>query len=190
MTSKSGQKKSAPKKIGTECPICLETLVYPCELTCGHVFCFLCIKGFVNTQNSRCALCRTEIPADYLNKPDLVLDASGFENSSATATASAPLQPNSRHTTHVWYYQGRNGWWQYDERTNDEIEKEFRQNPKSKFELLIAGLLYSIDLENGVQARADDPVKKRRIKRDLRNMSHTKGVAGIHGFVQSKNASK
>jgi hypothetical protein len=29
----------------TECSICMEQFIYPCQLECGHVFCFLCIKG-------------------------------------------------------------------------------------------------------------------------------------------------
>ena len=45
-----------------------------------------------------------------------------------------------------WYYEGRNGWWQYDDRTNDEVEA-FHARGESKCELLIAGFLYIIDFE-------------------------------------------
>ena len=53
-----------------DCPICLESLVHACKLPCGHVFCFLCIKGTFNF-TPKCSLCRTAIPNDYLNKVSL-----------------------------------------------------------------------------------------------------------------------
>ena len=55
----------------SECPICLESWSQPCKLPCGHVFCFLCIKGSL-LQKSECALCRTTINANFLNKPNIV----------------------------------------------------------------------------------------------------------------------
>jgi len=53
--------------------------------------------------------------------------------------------------------------------------------------LQIAGLCYFIDFDQRIQSRTDDPNKKRRIKRDLKYVKHTKGVAGIKGWIQSKN---
>jgi len=72
-----------------------------------------------------------------------------------------------------WYYEGAGGWWEYDERTSIEIEKY--QNHRednidsvpAAFELLIAGFIYIIDLENRVQYRRGYPTRRRRIKRDL-----------------------
>ena len=47
-------------------------------------------------------------------------------------------------------------------------------------ELLIAGFLYSIDLENMLQCRRNEPHRKRQIKRDLpTNVTDKKGIAGI-----------
>ena len=40
-------------------------------------------------------------------------------------------------------YEGRNGWWLYDERTSQEIEKSFKKADQ-RCELLIAGFLYII----------------------------------------------
>lgn len=104
-------------------------------------------------------------------------------------TARKTFYSTSNCTTKDIYFQkkGRNGWWQYDERTNGEIENEFRENPNKQFEIQIAGLLYSIDLVRKIQVRSDDPNKKRRIKRDLKYVKHTKGVAGLKNFIQSKN---
>ena len=43
-------------------------------------------------------------------------------------------------------YEGRNGWWLYDERTSQEIEKSFKKSDL-RCELLIAGFLYIIGKE-------------------------------------------
>ena len=45
-----------------------------------------------------------------------------------------------------WYYEGRNGWWQYDDRTSSELET-FHGRGDSNCELLIAGFLYIINFE-------------------------------------------
>ena len=72
-----------------------------------------------------------------------------------------------------WYYEGVGGWWEYDDRTCTEIEK-YQSNHElnhdsvpAAFELLIAGFIYIIDLENKVQYRRGYPGRRRRIKRDL-----------------------
>jgi len=72
-----------------------------------------------------------------------------------------------------WYYEGVGGWWEYDERTSIEIEKyqshleDSDNNVPASFELLIAGFIYVIDLENKVQYRRGYPTRRRRIKRDI-----------------------
>lgn len=76
-----------------------------------------------------------------------------------------------------WFYEGRNGWWQYDERTSNELEDRLKRDIKA-FEILIAGFLYVIDLEQMVQIRRNDPTRRRRIKRDLATIAK-KGVAGL-----------
>ncbi|XP_017000433.2 uncharacterized protein Rnf146 isoform X1 [Drosophila takahashii] len=93
-----------------ECPICLQTCIHPARLPCGHIFCFLCVKG-VAYKNRRCAMCRREIPAEFLDHPQLV---NGIEDICTTRATEDGYQ---------WYYEGRNGgWWAYDSRTNEEIE--------------------------------------------------------------------
>ena len=56
---------------GLECAVCLQTSIYPVQLPCSHVFCFLCVKGF-SAQSKRCAMCRREIPEDFIQNPDLL----------------------------------------------------------------------------------------------------------------------
>ena len=81
----------------------------------------------------------------------------------------------------TWFYKGFKGWWQYDDRTSLEIETEYEKGTES-FQLLIAGRMYTIDLKNNNQVRADG-ASTRIIKRDLRNNNDkntpVKGVAGI-----------
>ena len=92
-----------------------------------------------------------------------------------------------------WMYEGRNGWWLYDERTSQEIEKSFKNN-ELRCELLIAGFLYIVgklalikwvlsksflsDFEHMLQYRRNDPSRRRKIKRDA-SSAPKKGVAGL-----------
>lgn len=154
-----------------ECAVCLQKCIHPAKLPCGHIFCFLCVKGFAN-QNKKCAMCRQEIPRDFIEQPNLLepvlLDR--------TVTFDDGFQ---------WFYEGRNGWWQYDERTSKDLENSYKSNEKT-CELLIAGFLYIVDLENMLQIRRNDPSRRRRIKRDFASVPK-KGVAGLHGNKTQSN---
>ena len=79
--------------------------------------------------------------------------------------------------SHVWYYQGYNGWWQYDERTSAEIEAAYNRKAAS-VDVLVAGSVYVIDLENLIQYQRHRNSRKRKIKRDLIT-ANKKGVAGL-----------
>lgn len=155
-----------------ECAVCLQTCVHPAQLPCGHIFCFLCVKGVAN-QSKKCAMCRQEIPTDYFEKPVLVAqdntdkDSAGFDGG------------------YQWFYEGRNGWWQYDERTSRELEAAYKKGERI-CELLVAGLLYIADFDAMLQIRRNDPSRRRRIKRDLATIPK-KGVAGLRleGYQQA-----
>ncbi|XP_063235262.1 E3 ubiquitin-protein ligase rnf146-like isoform X2 [Bacillus rossius redtenbacheri] len=147
-----------------ECAICLQMCVHPAQLPCGHVFCFLCVKGVAN-QSKKCAMCRQEIPSDYLERPQLLEQAAGGKE--------APGFDDG----HQWFYEGRNGWWQYDERTSRELEAAYKRGERH-CELLIAGFLYVADFDAMLQLRRNDPSRRRRIKRDLATIPK-KGVAGL-----------
>ena len=146
-----------------ECPVCLQTCIHPVKLPCQHIFCFLCVKGAAN-QSKRCALCRQEIPVDYLNNPALL-------------RKEDLLKESYSEDGFAWFYEGRNGWWQYDERTSHELEEKYKRDIKV-FDLLIAGFLYVIDLDSMLQVRRNDPTRRRRIKRDRKDIPK-KGVAGL-----------
>ena len=151
-----------------ECAVCLQACIHPAQLPCGHIFCFLCVKGIAN-QSKRCALCRQEIPRDFIDQPKLLqcLDsAERFDEG------------------YQWFYEGRNGWWQYDERTSRELETRYKSGERT-CELLIAGFLYDANLDTMLQMRRNDNTRRRRIKRDFANAPR-KGVAGLRTeFEQS-----
>lgn len=59
-----------------------------------------------------------EIPADFTDKPEL-LSESGSETDEVSEN------------NYQWFYEGRNGWWQYDERTSAELEAaSAKQEPR------------------------------------------------------------
>ena len=158
-------------EVPDECSVCLQSYIQPCRLTCGHVFCFLCIKGFIS-QKLECAMCRSQVKSNYLDKPELVdlVTNKAEENKALNSQAGKSEE-------YFWFYKGQNGWWKYDERTSMEIEREYDKKTQ-QFQLLIAGSLYTIDLASNMQIRVDNPSRKREIKRDCENFQ-TKGTAGI-----------
>ena len=154
--------------LSTECAVCLQPCVYPVQLPCKHIFCFLCVKG-VTTQSKRCAMCRREIPQDYLLNPELL--------SKVDIQAEGGRGFEEDGECWQWFYEGRNGWWVYDERTSQEVEMHYKSGDK-RCELLIAGFLYIIDFEHMLQYRRNDPSRRRRVKRDVAS-GPKKGVAGL-----------
>lgn len=159
-----------------DCPVCLQPCSYPVKLTCGHIFCFLCIKGVV-FRSKRCALCRRDVDLSYFENP-VVVHFSGKPLREAARDESADTNDK-----YQWYYEGRNGWWQYEESSSAELEKAHKDSKRS-CELLIAGFLYFVDFENMVQFRKTEPGRRRRIKRDVTD-AEKKGVAGLR--VQSES---
>ncbi|CAH2091140.1 unnamed protein product [Euphydryas editha] len=148
-----------------DCAICLQKCHHPTRLPCGHIFCFLCVKG-IAIQSKKCAMCRMEIPHDYFDHPDLIEKLSIEEISS-----------NSDTEKYQWYYEGRNGWWKYDERSNIDLETSYSSG-ETQCLLLLAGTIYCVDFHNMVQFRRSDPTKRRKIKRDIPTLP-SKGIAGI-----------
>ncbi|XP_038567908.1 E3 ubiquitin-protein ligase rnf146-like [Micropterus salmoides] len=166
-SSCSGSSNSSPALSVPECAICLQSCVHPVQLPCHHVFCFLCVKG-ASWQSKRCALCRQEVPDDFLERPTLLSPEELKASAGGRGGASSD---------HAWYYEGRNGWWQYDERTSRELEDAFSKGKKTA-EMLIAGFLYVADLENMVQYRRNEHGRRRKMKRDILDIPK-KGVAGL-----------
>lgn len=71
------------------------------------------------------------------------------------------------------------GWWQYDERAMDVLETAFAANQPNA-QLLLAGKMYQVDLQQMIQYPQNDPRASRKIRRDLDVAGNErKGVAGI-----------
>ncbi len=189
-----------------ECAVCLQTCVHPVRLGCDHIFCFLCVKG-VAIQSKRCPMCRREIPANFLENPTLVwpIEDEGKHRAGGRGTLKGQLSEQEdeepkggeggddennkkeeeggggddeeEEEEFDWFYEGHNGWWRYDERTSADLEAHQRNGDRS-CELLIAGYLYTVDLEQMIQCRRNEPNRRRKIKRDRRS-APSKGVAGL-----------
>ena len=145
------------------CCICREGCVNPVKLPCKHIFCFLCLKG-VAARNNQCALCREPIPFGFLNK---MVVLSKDEITTLTNSCS------------TWFYEAKNGgWWMYERRVAEEIEKAFNDK-KEQIRVQISGFPYTIDLVSMVQYRDDKPNRKRKIQRGGVSDDSVKGVAGI-----------
>ena len=114
-------------------------------------------------------MCRREIPQDYLLNPELL--------SKVDIQAEGGRGFEEDGECWQWFYEGRNGWWVYDERTSQEVEMHYKSGDK-RCELLIAGFLYIIDFEHMLQYRRNDPSRRRRVKRDVAS-GPKKGVAGL-----------
>nr|XP_026499199.1 E3 ubiquitin-protein ligase rnf146 [Vanessa tameamea] len=148
-----------------DCAICLQKYHHPTRLPCGHIFCFLCVKG-IAIQSKKCAMCRMEIPHDYFEHPDLIEKLAHDEITSEGDTEK-----------YQWYYEGRNGWWKYDERSNMDLENTYSSG-ETECLLLLAGTIYCVDFHNMIQIRRSDPTKRRKVKRDIPTLP-SKGIAGI-----------
>lgn len=163
MSEENSNKDESTVEEQEDCAVCLQPHLYCIELPCHHLFCFLCAKGFYIRSKS-CALCRAPIPDDFIKDP-------------SNYVKSANFQENSDEPRYGWFYSGRNGWWQYDERTSEELEKA-QILGMSSIEVLIAGFMYKIDLDQMLQYQVDGSSRKRSVKRDILNVPK-KGIAGI-----------
>lgn len=123
-------------------------------------------------KNLKCAICRADFPDELLDEPDLLM----------------PMDANAstNQEKYQWFYQGRNGWWQFDERTSQDIEKSFG-NGDEQCTIFVAGYVYVLDFDQMLQQRRNDPSRKRKVKRDLATMPKL-GIAGIHLPVASESA--
>ena len=146
------------------CPVCFEQPLHPVKLPCGHTYCFLCAKGLcesnIMSNAGTCSLCRSVIPPHFFRHPQVHAD-----------------QDVKAKGNFFWYYEGRNGWWRFDERNNADLESSYQEG-KEMVHFLICGNMYVIDFKNMVQYRLDMTGRVRSIKRECSEIA-AKGVAGL-----------
>ncbi len=183
------RKKTADKEKDRDvCAICLDQAVHPVRFDCcGHEYCFLCAKGLMENHGDRgrCSLCRKPIPNDFLEghwkkrtRKDLELSSKGVgQQQVPSLSKKVALDVHHSICVRQWFYEGRDGWWKFEVRHNQELEEAF-QNGLNTCEALICGHIYVIDFTRMIQFRKDSLPKKRRIKRDVIR-AKCKGVAGM-----------
>ncbi len=67
------QKTKQPISVDNECPVCIDTMVSPCKLPCGHIFCYECLDTILDMK-PRCPMCRQDIKVnDYKLEVDTKL---------------------------------------------------------------------------------------------------------------------
>lgn len=138
-------------------------------------------------RSRKCALCRHSLAVEYLDNPTLIKVVDKANKEEKATKAKEKTGDETVSDDFVWYYEGRNGWWSYDEKTSLEVEKSFKSGQRS-CTLLIAGFLYVVDFENMFQTRKNEPGRRRRIKRDKKDVE-SKGVAGIRIPASSRSIS-
>ncbi|KAG5681560.1 hypothetical protein PVAND_010980 [Polypedilum vanderplanki] len=154
----------------SECPICLQPLLYPVKLPCNHRFCFLCIKGIrgptqTNQTTKTCAMCRQPFSIELLEQ-------------------NLEMNLDSKNKVFKWFYEGKtSGYWAFDERSNLELENAFHDK-KDKIVISIAGFSYCIDFVRLIQYPINHPERVRKIKRceELNTENgdfKIKGIAGL-----------
>jgi len=180
-----------------ECCVCLQSYSLPHKISCGHTFCFLCIKEIINRLSPTCPLCRRAVPkADIENAKMSVKD---FE---------------SHDRVFQWEYSGRKGgWWAYEEAAMLQIEEYCLHWVKGKvtaggpavppapvapsvpamappavvpdlskcYEIEVGTRIYLIDFDNMIQFPKGFPNRQRKLRRKakLLRSGSLKGQAGL-----------
>lgn len=158
-----------PARTGEECSVCLDPPVHPVTLPCSHVFCFLCAKGLIQAGGNNCSLCRKQIPLGFLQRETVLAAASVDIHTEDTREEEEEEM--------TWFYEGKNGWWNFEERNKEELEQAFSSGSQT-LEMMICGQLYVINFARMEQHQKNFPTRKRKIKRDVKTCQ-SKGVAGI-----------
>ena len=143
------------------CAICLDVLKLKYSVPCKHSFCYLCIKRYTALKPV-CPLCRARIPLSIIEE------------------ASAEEGVTLEELKGEWMYSGRNGgWWYYDSELDEIIEKKYREDPTSIFEMEIMGATYTIDLGSMKQTAPNHFIRSIKRSADQSDSDIVKGIAGL-----------
>lgn len=116
-----------------------------------------------------CAMCRAPFSIDQLEQ-SLEIEKKSLE----TQQQSSEVQ---------WLYEGKSGFWIYDENSTSELENAYNQK-KNDIVITIAGFAYCVDFQKMIQFPAFHPERIRKIKRTEQfkldeNEFKIKGIAGL-----------
>ncbi|CAI2357092.1 unnamed protein product [Caenorhabditis sp. 36 PRJEB53466] len=198
------EKKAAFVHTDPTCHICLYKVLIPTKVeSCGHTFCFMCLKSNVMA-GMECPTCRAHIPPSLFQSPirndldihmecpeEYIEDVTAMFNTRGEVQAE-PLRRSRRSSRikYYWIYEDKeqNGWFRFDPRNERFIEESFIRK-KEKCRLFIAGCWVTIFFEEMLQERTKRGITHRRkIKRvkatDLDKYS-VRGIAGIYGYVRA-----
>lgn len=202
-----------------ECSICSEEFDNPIKLVCGHVYCFLCLKGSMLNQTIECPLCRKKFTKEFVydvfhNPQKLCMDdmnnTSVQNNTNAQDTnqdqqstnhiddSSTPSSDNAD-TEHVWVYSSKShAWWTFDKKATLELELNYQKwkNSADKsfpYPMMICGLMLDIDFNAMIQIN-----KKNNSHRDIRRltpdeyekMCNKKKIIGVSGIIRNNKSNK
>ena len=163
-----------------ECSICMETPELKWTLPCNHSFCYLCLKGAIESANNGCPLCRGPIPNDV------------YENAKMKDMGSWTLELEN--VDYRWLYSGRNdGWWAYSDSHNRIIEAAFKSFLQEEMlgdggddsvSINIYGKVYTISFTDMTQKSPYNDwrnIKRLAGDEDIENFDGKtlKGIAGI-----------
>ena len=100
-----------------KCKICKKKYNLPCQLSCDHKFCFMCLKMYISSGNTKCYICGKFITENLrrIRIKDIIINISQWSNIKI-----------------IWIYSKRygNGWWSYDYQSNRRIEKIYQYHLK------------------------------------------------------------
>ena len=159
------------------CSICYEKMRYPVTLTCGHKYCFICIKSVKETTGC-CPLCRQDI--------DIDLDKLSIYDVVNTTEKIFPCIK--------WLYGSRDGksWWYYDDNINNIIEENYKKwmtNKERPEQFNVGHRMYDIDFDKmeqlgqyGVRKMKRQEFLTEEDKNDFDDFDEefTRGVTGVY----------
>lgn len=146
------------------CGICLDECNLPVKVTCGHMFCYLCIKQWCYSFALTCPLCRRSINEELIEK----------------ACSEENLVSNSLSNLR-WQYESRTKgeWWFYNKDLDEQIELKWNTNNQSRIHVDILGTAYTIDFAKMKQISPTGAIRNIKRHNDNNDNNETRGIAGL-----------
>ena len=159
-----------------QCSLCLDTqITLPCTLSCGHIFCYVCIKNVSFSRDNRtlifCPLCRNRQSIQELYQ---LVDPASIQKEMEF------LQGR----TFVWIYANsfqKDRWWCCDSQTSEILEMEYNNGARN-IKIDIGCKNYEFDLLLMEKHKTCGQSHNRRLRRIHRNNLPETNLCGIAGI--------